>query len=80
MFVALQMTGLDDRDIVFVRYVGQAKDRNCLPYFIAVDESTKSVGVYTSSFLPHQALLAVMPLTVLKIPFTILTAYQQPFK
>ena len=38
------MTGLDDRDIVFVRYVGQAKDRRCLPYFIAVDRSTHSVG------------------------------------
>lgn len=41
---SLQMTGLDDSDIVFVRYVGQAKDRHCLPYFIAVDSSTHSVG------------------------------------
>lgn len=41
------MTGLDDRDIVFVRYVGQAQDRHCLPYFIAVDSSTESVGKLT---------------------------------
>ena len=40
----MQMTGLDDHDIIFVRYVGQAKDRACLPYFIAVDSSTESVG------------------------------------
>jgi len=49
----VQMTGLDDRDIVFIRYVGQAKDRNCLPYFIAVDESTKSVGQSSPPPTPH---------------------------
>lgn len=46
----MQMSGLDDRDLVFVRYVGQAKDRSCLPYFIAVDRSTESVG-------KHEAML-----------------------
>lgn len=40
----MQMTGLEDHDIVFVRYVGAALDRNCLPYFIAVDRSTESIG------------------------------------
>ena len=38
------MTGLDDGDIVFVRYVNEAKDKHCLPYLIAVDKSTTSVG------------------------------------
>ena len=40
----LQMSGLDDRDIVFVRYVNEAKDNCCLPYLIAVDKTTTSVG------------------------------------
>ena len=39
-----QMSGLDDRDIVFVRYVNEAKDNCCLPYLIAVDKTTTSVG------------------------------------
>ena len=38
------MTGLEDHDIVFVRYEKSAKDRHCLPYFIAVDKSTHSIG------------------------------------
>lgn len=38
------MTGLSDRDIVFVRYVNEAKNKHCLPYLIAVDKSTTSVG------------------------------------
>ena len=49
----LQMTGLDDRDIVFVRYVNEAKDRHCLPYFIAVDKSTSSVGGFNSQLELH---------------------------
>ena len=48
------MTGLDDHDIVFVRYVGQAKDRHCLPYFIAVDASTHSVGKHVPLVKPRQ--------------------------
>ena len=44
-----QMTGLEDHDIVFVRYVGAALDHKCLPYFIAVDRSTESIGRLTTA-------------------------------
>ena len=39
-----QMTGLPDRAIVFVRFEGEARNKQCLPYFIAVDERSKAVG------------------------------------
>ena len=39
-----QMTGLPDRAVVFVRFEGEARNKQCLPYFIAVDERSKAVG------------------------------------
>eukprot|EP00891_Asterochloris_glomerata_P009487 jgi/Astpho2/9487/fgenesh1_pg.00145_%23_78_t len=38
-----QMTGLPDRAVVFVRFEGEARNKQCLPYFIAVDERSKAV-------------------------------------
>ena len=39
-----QMTGLPDRAVVFVRFEGEARNKQCLPYFIAADERSKAVG------------------------------------
>ena len=39
------MAGLKERDLLFVRYEKASQvDKNCLPYFIALDHDTKSVG------------------------------------
>ena len=35
--------GLPDEDVIFVRYQNEGTFRGCIPYFIAVDRSTKSV-------------------------------------
>ena len=47
-----QMTGLPDRAVVFVRFEGEARNKQCLPYFIAVDEHSKAVGEFS---MPHVA-------------------------
>ncbi|KAK9847646.1 hypothetical protein WJX84_000251 [Apatococcus fuscideae] len=38
-----QMTGLPDEDVIFVRFQNEGRFKGCIPYFIAVDKSTKSV-------------------------------------
>ena len=39
------MAGLRERDLLFVRYEKASRvDRACLPYYIALDHETKSVG------------------------------------
>ncbi|KAK9805494.1 hypothetical protein WJX72_001323 [[Myrmecia] bisecta] len=40
-----QMTGLPDREVVFVRFVHESTSDKCLPYFIAVDRETRSVVI-----------------------------------
>lgn len=40
----LQMSGIKEKDLAFVRFVGGAHSQHCLPYFIAVDHATNSVG------------------------------------
>ena len=35
--------GLPDEDVIFVRFQNEGRFRGCIPYFIAVDKSTKSV-------------------------------------
>ena len=40
----LQMTGLPNHDVVFVRFQNEAISNQCLPYFIAIDEHSNSVG------------------------------------
>ena len=40
----MQMTALPDRDVVFVRFQNEASSHSCLPYFIAIDEHSHSVG------------------------------------
>lgn len=46
MYVCLcvQMTALPDRDVVFVRFQNEGTSHSCLPYFIAIDEHSNSVG------------------------------------
>ncbi|KAK9802679.1 hypothetical protein WJX73_004994 [Symbiochloris irregularis] len=39
----LQMSGLKERDLAFVRFQGEANDQHCLPYFLALDHETKSI-------------------------------------
>lgn len=39
-----QITGLEDRDIVFMRFEGEG-GRHCLPYFIALDHEEEAVVV-----------------------------------
>ncbi len=39
-----QITGLDDKDIVFVRFEGEGGP-HCLPYFICLDHEKESVVV-----------------------------------
>ena len=39
-----QMTQLPDRDVVFVRFQSEGIVHSCLPYFIAIDEHSNSVG------------------------------------
>lgn len=41
-----QMTALPDRDVVFVRFQNEGSSHSCLPYFIAIDEHSKSVGQF----------------------------------
>ena len=38
------MTALPDRDVVFVRFQNEGTSHSCLPYFIAIDEHSNSVG------------------------------------
>ena len=38
------MTGLPNHDVVFVRFQNEAISNQCLPYFIAIDEHSNSVG------------------------------------
>lgn len=38
------MTGLPNHDVVFVRFQNEAISHQCLPYFIAIDEHSNSVG------------------------------------
>lgn len=40
----MQMTALPNRDVVFVRFQNEASSHSCLPYFIAIDEHSHSVG------------------------------------
>lgn len=39
------MSGLKERDLVFVRFQGEGMHPKCLPYFIAIDHETHNVGV-----------------------------------
>lgn len=43
-----QMTALPDRDVVFVRFQNEGSSHSCLPYFIAIDEHSKSVGQFST--------------------------------
>ena len=41
----LQMAGLKEQDLLFVRYEKSSQvDKACLPYYIALDHETQSVG------------------------------------
>ena len=42
--LSAQITGLDDKDIVFVRFEGEGGP-HCLPYFIGLDHEKESVVV-----------------------------------
>ena len=42
--LSVQMTALPDRDVVFVRFQNEGTTHSCLPYFIAIDEHSNSVG------------------------------------
>ena len=42
--MSAQITGLDDKDIVFVRFEGEGGP-HCLPYFIGLDHEKESVVV-----------------------------------
>jgi len=53
------MTALPDRDVVFVRFQNEGTSHSCLPYFIAIDEHSKSVGQL------HAVALAVLLLLFL---------------
>lgn len=48
----LQITDINEEDIVFVRFDTEVIAQSCLPYFIALDRSTKSVGACFFSFSP----------------------------
>ena len=38
------MAGLKEKDLLFVRYERGSQHTECLPYYIALDQETKSVG------------------------------------
>lgn len=40
----MQITGLPEQDVLFVRFEADVSGRPCLPYFIALDRATQSVG------------------------------------
>ncbi len=40
----MQITNIPDRDILFVRFDTDVIAQSCLPYFIALDRTTKSIG------------------------------------
>ena len=40
----VQMAGLKEQDLLFVRYERGSQHTECLPYYIALDHETKSVG------------------------------------
>jgi hypothetical protein len=41
----VQITNIKEEDIVFVRFDTDVIAQSCLPYFIALDHETKSVGM-----------------------------------
>jgi len=41
---APQITGLPEQDVLFVRFEADVSGRACLPYFIALDRTTRSIG------------------------------------
>ena len=42
--VVVQITDIPEEDIVFVRFEADVIAKPCLPYFIALDRDTTSVG------------------------------------
>jgi hypothetical protein len=46
-----QITDIPERDILFVRFDTDVIAQSCLPYFIALDRSTKSIGMANSRLL-----------------------------
>ena len=52
--VYAQITGLDDKDIVFVRFEGEGGP-HCLPYFIGLDHEKESVVVSIRGTLSVEA-------------------------
>ncbi len=56
---APQITGLPEQDVLFVRFEADVSGRACLPYFIALDRTTRSIGAAAPRLLagapPYQA-------------------------
>ena len=50
----VQITGLNDKDIVFVRFEGEGGP-HCLPYFISLDHEKESVVVSIRGTLSIEA-------------------------
>ncbi len=44
VYAHVQITNIKEEDIVFVRFDTDVIAQSCLPYFIALDHATKSVG------------------------------------
>lgn len=42
--MGVQITDIPEEDIVFVRFEADVMSKPCLPYFIALDRKTESVG------------------------------------
>ena len=59
--IAVQITDIPEEDIVFVRFEADVSAKPCLPYFIALDRQTSTVGMWQvsacSCSLPQQVRL-----------------------
>ena len=44
--LCMQITDIPEEDIVFVRFEADVIAKPCLPYFIALDRETTSVGIF----------------------------------
>ena len=54
------MAGLKEKDLLFVRYERGSQHTECLPYYIALDQETKSVGAAVQTHMQQNAQAAAV--------------------
>jgi hypothetical protein len=77
----MQTLGIPEEDIVFVRFEADVIAKPCLPYFIAVDRETSSVGETPRSVSDLSRALPCLSLasTVLSVRTMYLPCPKEPY-